>query len=315
MTALPEHTVTIYTDGSKLEDGSVGCGWVIYHCRNQQLHQVTEGRCHLGRRAEVYDAELHAVQEAVTTLLTTTIARSSVFICIDNQAAINTLQHNNSNHEFARRTLEVIARLQLLGWQISTVWCPSHCNIPGNEKADTLAKMAASATVPCRFALTTKYWLLAQARKGFLERWKKELPLSNPSFKFPCHLQHVDWTDTRAMWRVFCNRSPSDPPPNITADPCPCGLSLNSSHHLLQECVLLTKQRTELLQSTTGDIQTASFLTAPRNVKPICRFLRATGLGHSTHLCFDNRSHDSPMNDADDTSSDSPEPEFGAFEP
>jgi ribonuclease HI len=315
LTTLPEHTVTIYTDGSKLEDGSVGCGWAIYHCRNQQLYQLTEGRCHLGRRAEVYDAELHAVQEAVTTLLTTTIPRSAVFICIDNQAAIDTLQHNESNHEFARRALEVIARLQLLGWQISTVWCPSHCGIPGNEKADALAKMAASSTVPCRFAVTTKYWLLAQARKGFLERWKRELPLSNPSFKFPSHLRGIDWADTRAMWRVFCNRSPSDPPPNITADPCPCGLSLISSHHLLQECALLARQRTELQHSTTGDIQTASFLTTPRNVQPIRRFLRATGLGHSTHLCFDNSSNDSPMNDADDTSSDSPEPDFGAFEP
>jgi hypothetical protein len=175
--------------------------------------------------------------------------------------------------------------------------------------------MAASATVPCRFALTTKYWLLAQARKRFLERWKKELPLSNPSFKYPYHLHGIYWADTRAIWRVLCNQSPSDPPPNITADPCPCRLSLNSSHHLLQECGLLTKQRTELLQSTTGNIQSVSYLTAPRNIRPICRFLRATGLGHSTHLCFDNRSINSPINNADDTSSDSSEPDVGVFEP
>jgi len=309
----PDHTIIIYTDGSKLENGAVGCGWAIYHCGDRQLHRLREGRCHLGNRAEVFDAELHAVQEAVSTLLTVTIPRGKVFICIDNQAAIDTLQSNHENHEYARRALETIASLQLLGWQISTVWCPSHTNIPGNERADSLAKMAASSTIPCRFATTTKCWLLTQARKEFLARWKMELPFSNPSFKFPSHLRGIDWADTRAMWRVFCNRSPSDSPPNITADPCPCGRSLNSSHHLLQECTLLARKRTELLRSTTGDIQTLNFITTPTNVQPIRRFLRATGLGHSTLLSFD-ASDDSAINDADDTSSGSPEPDFGAFE-
>jgi ribonuclease HI len=69
---LPDHTITIYTDGSKLTNGAVGCGWAIFHHGDQQLHRLTEGQCHLGNRAEVFDAELHAVQEAVTTLLTTT---------------------------------------------------------------------------------------------------------------------------------------------------------------------------------------------------------------------------------------------------
>jgi hypothetical protein len=96
-----------------------------------------------------------------------------------------------------------------------------------------------SSTIPCRFGRTTKTWLLAQARTSFLKRWKQELPLSNPSFKFPDHLHGVDWADTRAMWRVLCNRSPTDSPPNIPADPCPCGLDLNTSHHLLRDCPLL----------------------------------------------------------------------------
>jgi len=69
-----------------------------------------------------------------------------------------------------------------------------------------------------------------------------------------------------------------------------------------------------LLQSTTGGIQTASFIIAPKNTQPIRRFLRATGLGHSTRLCFD-KADDSTIDGADDPSSGSPEPDFGAFEP
>jgi len=49
-----------------------GCGWATFHCSDQQLYQLGEGSCHLGNRAEVYDTELHAIQEAVTSLLTTT---------------------------------------------------------------------------------------------------------------------------------------------------------------------------------------------------------------------------------------------------
>jgi len=167
---LQDHTIVIYTDGSKLANGTVGCGWAIYHCGDQQLYRLTDGSCHLGDRAEVYDTELHAVQEATAILLTTTIPRSTIFICIDNKATIDTLQFNKYNHEYARRTLQTIDTLQLLGWRIHTIWCPSHCNIRGNERADVLAKGGANATTPCRFAVTTNTWLLTQARAEFLAR-------------------------------------------------------------------------------------------------------------------------------------------------
>jgi len=309
---LEDHTIVMYTGGSKLANGAVGCGWAVYHCGDQQLHRLTSGNCHLGCRAEVFDAELHAVQEAVSTLLTTTRPRSTVFICIDNQAAIDTLHFNKHNHEYARRTQEIIGKFQLLGWRIITVWCPSHCDIRGNEQADTLTKRGASSTAPCQFALTTKTWLQTLARAEFLRRWKTELPLSKPSFKFPGHLHNVDWADTRALWRVFCDRSPTDAPPNIDTGPCRCGSSPYTSLHLLRDCPLLAAECKTLLSSTVGDIQSPNFLLAPENSLPLRCFLRATGLGHSAHLCLDgDHTTTSSTNDSD---SNCPEPDFGAFE-
>ena len=35
--SLPDCTIVIYTDGSKLDSGSTGCGWVIFNIGNQQL--------------------------------------------------------------------------------------------------------------------------------------------------------------------------------------------------------------------------------------------------------------------------------------
>ena len=172
-------------------------------------------------------------------------------------------------------------------------------------------KKGASGNTPCQYTTTTKTWLLSQARSQLLRRWKAELPLSAPSFKFPNHLRDVEWKETRAIWRVFSNRSPSDPHPNQADDPCPCGSVTNSSHHLLRDCVLLATHRAKLLASSVGDIQTSDFITNPKNFIPLCRFLRATGLGHTKNLCFDQNPTSSD-NGSDNLGS--PEPDFGVFE-
>jgi len=98
-------------------------------------------------------------------------------------------------------------------------------------------------------------------------------------------LRDVEWGETRAVWRVFSNRSPSDPHPNQADDPCPCGKDTNSSHHLLRDCTLLATHRARLLASTVGDIQNSDFITNPKNFLPLRLFLRATGLGHTKLLC------------------------------
>jgi hypothetical protein len=90
-------------------------------------------------------------------------------------------------------------------------------------------------------------------------------------------------------------------------------MDLISSHHLLRECPLLVSQRTLLRQSTTGDIQSLEFITAPENSPPLRQFLRATGLGHSALIRFDE-GHNTP-DDTDASDSDSPEPDFSVFEP
>jgi len=63
----------------------------------------------------------------------------------------------------------------------------------GKKRADTLAKMGTSLPAPCQQAITTKVWFQTQARSQLLQRWKQELPLSNPSFTFPTHMHSIDW--------------------------------------------------------------------------------------------------------------------------
>ena len=136
---------------------------MIFNIGNQQLFQIKEGSCNAGNRTEVNDAELHAIQEAASALFTITAPLSSIFFCIDNLAAIDTLQFNQDNHEYARHALESVAKFRILGWQINTLWCPLHCGLPCNKQADMLAKLGTSFHTPCQYALTTKIWLQSQA--------------------------------------------------------------------------------------------------------------------------------------------------------
>jgi hypothetical protein len=66
--SLSDFTILLYTDGSKLEDGRTGSRWGTYCVGNGVAREIWAGHCHLGTRAEVFDAELHAAQEALTTL-------------------------------------------------------------------------------------------------------------------------------------------------------------------------------------------------------------------------------------------------------
>jgi len=72
-------------------------------------------------------------------------------------------------------------------------------------------------------------------------------------------------------------------------------------------------QRVLLRKATTGDIQSLEFITAPENTNTLRHFLRATGLGHFALTRFDGNHNTPDCTDVSDP--DSPEPDFGTFEP
>jgi hypothetical protein len=57
----------------------------------------------------------------------------------------------------------------------------------------------------------------AECKRLFYKAWKAELPDSQPSMKFPTNFTSYKWTETRALARVFCGRSPTDSDPYNTA--------------------------------------------------------------------------------------------------
>jgi hypothetical protein len=106
ISSLPIGTLLLYTDGSKLDSGKVGCGATTYDLTNHGLQHLQSHYCNLGTRCEVFDAELHAIYEGLRLIPTSpTTPNTNIYICIDNQAAIQTLAYNQHNHQYARETL------------------------------------------------------------------------------------------------------------------------------------------------------------------------------------------------------------------
>jgi ribonuclease HI len=275
---MPEGTVMIYTDGSKLETGDTGSGWVGFENTANGFNKIGEGHDYLGVRAEVYDAELHGIKQALSWITTTRPGPLTVYIGIDNQAAIATLSNNHNNHQYARETLTRAHTATQAGWSFKTIWCKAHVGIQGNELADQLAKEGAAGKHPCADAVTTKAWMQATTKEKLKRRWKDELPLSSASPSFPTPLRNLSWIHTRALFRVFASRTLNDPHPGHDPEPCPCGQGPMTSEHLVTACPSFKEARDKT--KTDGPTEITNMTTNPKNMQSTIKFLRLTGIGY-----------------------------------
>ena len=69
MTSLEENQkeATRSSPSSKFDSGECGSAWVAYQqTHDRSLTKLTAGHCCVGRKAEVYVAKLHAIQEGTS---------------------------------------------------------------------------------------------------------------------------------------------------------------------------------------------------------------------------------------------------------
>ena len=100
----------------------------------------------LGSHAEVFDAEMAALAKAAaisTALLNDFPNTNKIAFFSDNAASVRAIADPKASsaqyftlsfHKHIRKSLENYPNLTF-----SVSWCPSHCDIPGNERADELA--------------------------------------------------------------------------------------------------------------------------------------------------------------------------------
>ena len=172
-------TMTIYTDGSGVEDK---IGAAAYNSvTNEASHR------HLGSEAQfnVYTAELTAVHLAIKQMWNHCEYRTCR-IYIDSQAAIlKAIDHprKQSGQIIIKDILDSIDAItsEHTHLQFEIIWIPGHAEIEGNELADTEVKKAATYPIlnqpqnykPLKSALAR--YIKTAAKKQWQTIWNKNI--------------------------------------------------------------------------------------------------------------------------------------------
>ena len=166
----PEHWIHIYTDGSAFK-ATINAGWGALICfpdgSNNKLHDACGTTC------SNYEAELLGIQAALKHLYKTfeenpnKIANTVIFS--DAKSALQALENRNSNKkEVIETLLQAHKLLSMFTTRLVLQWVPGHINIPGNEKADRLAKQGS------RSEQTNKPVTLQTAKQIIKQNYKEE---------------------------------------------------------------------------------------------------------------------------------------------
>ena len=137
--ATHSDSIHVFTDGSK-SDAGVGFGVVFpSFCRGASLPPV----------ASVFTAELSAIVLALQIIFTLPV--SSFIIFSDSRSVLSALHSFNVPfHPLVLSALEWLFLLHKKRYRVGFCWVPGHVGVPGNERADRLAKEAASRVAPIR---------------------------------------------------------------------------------------------------------------------------------------------------------------------
>ena len=176
------NTLYLYTDGSKIKKPGffrIGAATVAYLLGNE----IESGKLGLGGHAEVFDAEMAALALAASKaadLIRDFPNLTHIAIFSDSAASVQAITDPKPSsgqyfmlkfHNHIRSLLETHPNLS-----ISVSWCPSHCDIPGNERADTLAKEATALSCQIPFGTTranARHRTKQATTKLWHQDWKK----------------------------------------------------------------------------------------------------------------------------------------------
>jgi len=135
-----QYAMVYYTDGSKSE--RYDAGWAVSAWQKGKEVASVSGKL---RKAEVFDAEVVALAVALS------LAGPRSLVLSDSQAAIRAVHKGDSpsSQLVVRRAHEALRK-----GLAQVDWCPAHKEVPGNERADKLAKAATGPEVEPRGQLT-----------------------------------------------------------------------------------------------------------------------------------------------------------------
>ena len=158
----------------------------------------------LGRDHTAFDGGVKAIYNALQQLTYQPSAFSKVVILSDSQAAISAISNlsNTSIYSDILDCKKLIRNLINQNKNMILQWIPSHCGIPGNEMADTLAKKGTDTSpyhseVPYPRASTIIHRKIKETHQNVLQgiinshTWKDQIT-SVPDWPEEKQLQNFD---------------------------------------------------------------------------------------------------------------------------
>ena len=146
----PDEWIKVYTDGSAFK-GTMNAG---YGVRIEHTNKTTEELYNpCGVLCSNYEAEALAIEAAIHQLqqqFTLSIERKqNVVIFSDSMSVLQALENEKQDSTLLTNITKTISTfMNIFEVEVTLQWIPSHCEIPGNERADTLAKKGAQSEQP-----------------------------------------------------------------------------------------------------------------------------------------------------------------------
>ncbi|KJZ70081.1 hypothetical protein HIM_10542 [Hirsutella minnesotensis 3608] len=174
--------IIVYSDGSQTTSspavpGQTGYGFTVH--RGGKEITVGAGRITHG---EVYDGEIIGALEGLKEALKLPARR--IHVCLDNTSAARAIMGDSgSSSQHEAMTFVALAREH---GDTHVRWVPGHADIPGNDRADELAKAGATLPDPT-MDITTLAYLRRKAKADAASRfeawWQAEMPDSYRALK------------------------------------------------------------------------------------------------------------------------------------
>ena len=240
----------------------------------------------------VFQAELMAIKESCSFLLSTNPVGKSICILTDSLASVHSLTATSSNRPSVLDTRTALDLLSDVA-SVHIFWIRGHSGIPGNERADHLAKSATTSGTPLSIPLPTSVLKSILSTDTYSSRTDaiSESLSSNPLLSLLAHYAHTDFVDffsslNRRNLRIITSFLDNKAPLKkflhhirLTTDSlCDlCSEPDQDNAHILYSCPALILQRLNIL---------GSYTITPNSSPPHPQLLLDFLLSTSTYSCY-----------------------------
>ena len=273
----PDDMVHIYTDGSATS-GIKDAGYGVRIQLPDKSCKELSGPC--GRFCSNYEAEAAAIESALTEMdriySDYPERKEGIVIFTDAMSVLQALESDSiKDRKIAHLSAIISNFINFHEVEVTLQWIPGHTNIPGNDRADLLAKRGAGNTqTKSSASITTARQTIKQHKKKiWLDQWAnttkgrpifQHMPSPNPKDEINKLKRHEQTTIFRLRSEHIQLNSHLKRIGVKTSPECPlCGCLEETVRHHLFECSALDDLRSEYLPPKPD---TANTLFGPKDI-------------------------------------------------